>query len=115
MTRSVTDPSGAAPLPSPKERRRLRVARSLSEEQVAAAMGVTPATVRSWEAGRASPRGRKREAYAKLIGSVGTGGTEARGTPPGTPGKRADLTKPSSPPAAAAGTSAGAAETARAD
>ncbi|MFI8002029.1 sigma factor-like helix-turn-helix DNA-binding protein [Streptomyces sp. NPDC086010] len=69
MTRSVTDPSGAAPLPSPKERRRLREARSLSEEQVAAAMGVTPATVRAWETGRSTPRGRRRTAYARLIGS----------------------------------------------
>lgn len=51
----------------PKERRRLREAKSLSEEQVAAAVGVTRATVRSWETGRTSPRGRKRALYAKLI------------------------------------------------
>ncbi|MFG2558245.1 sigma factor-like helix-turn-helix DNA-binding protein [Streptomyces sp. NPDC048496] len=118
MTQGVTD-TASFPLPSPKELRRLREAKSLSEEQVAAAVGVTPAVVRSWEAGRASPRGRKREAYAKLIGSAGTGTTEARGTSESTPpvahGKRADLTKPSSSPAPAAGTSAGAAETARAD
>ncbi|MGW7306567.1 sigma factor-like helix-turn-helix DNA-binding protein [Streptomyces sp. NPDC054835] len=55
-------------LPSPKEQRRLREALSLSEEQVAEAMGVTRATVRSWETGRSAPRGRKREAYAKLLG-----------------------------------------------
>ncbi|MFF4244090.1 sigma factor-like helix-turn-helix DNA-binding protein [Streptomyces sp. NPDC001822] len=70
MTRSVTGPSCATPLPSPKERRRLREARSLSEEQVAAAMGVTPATVRAWETGRTTPRGRRRAAYARLIGSA---------------------------------------------
>ncbi|MFE2090794.1 sigma factor-like helix-turn-helix DNA-binding protein [Streptomyces sp. NPDC059460] len=122
MTQSATDTAGSSPLPSPKERRRLREAQSLSEEQVAAAMGVTPATVRAWESGRASPQGRKREAYAKLIGSAGTGGTGAPGasesTPPGAHGKRADLTKPSSSPAQAAapeGTSAGTAETAGAD
>ncbi|MGW7362570.1 sigma factor-like helix-turn-helix DNA-binding protein [Streptomyces sp. NPDC054841] len=57
----------APALPSPKERRRLREAKSLSEEQVAEAVGVTKATVKSWEAGRTSPRGRKREAYAKLL------------------------------------------------
>ncbi|MGW1332734.1 helix-turn-helix domain-containing protein [Streptomyces rubiginosohelvolus] len=67
MTRSTTDEAAVPPLPSPKERRRLREAKSLSEEEVAAAVGVTRATVRSWETGRASPRGRKRALYAKLI------------------------------------------------
>ena len=69
MTRNSTGPAApAAPLPSPKERRRLREARALSEEQVANAVGVTPATVRAWETGRTSPRGRRRAAYARLIG-----------------------------------------------
>ncbi|MFI8999632.1 helix-turn-helix domain-containing protein [Streptomyces sp. NPDC053541] len=63
---SPTSPSVS--LPSPKERRRLREALSLSEEQVAEALGVTRATVRAWETGRSAPRGRKREAYAKLLG-----------------------------------------------
>ncbi|MFH9196852.1 helix-turn-helix domain-containing protein [Streptomyces anulatus] len=67
MTRSTTHEAAAPQLPSPKERRRLREAKSLSEEQVAAAVGVTRATVRSWETGRTSPRGRKRALYAKLI------------------------------------------------
>ncbi|WP_030579606.1 helix-turn-helix domain-containing protein [Streptomyces anulatus] len=67
MTRSTTDEAAAPPLPSPKERRRLREAKALSEDQVAAAVGVTRATVRSWETGRTSPRGRKRALYAKLI------------------------------------------------
>ncbi|MEU3072512.1 sigma factor-like helix-turn-helix DNA-binding protein [Streptomyces laurentii] len=56
-------------LPSPKERRRLREALALSEEQVAQALGVTRATIRTWETGRASPKGRERqEAYARLLG-----------------------------------------------
>ncbi|MGW7594223.1 helix-turn-helix domain-containing protein [Streptomyces rubiginosohelvolus] len=67
MTRSTTDEAAVPPLPSPKERRRLREAKSLSEEEVAAAVGVTRATVRSWETGRTNPRGRKRALYAKLI------------------------------------------------
>ncbi|WP_411081945.1 helix-turn-helix domain-containing protein [Streptomyces sp. cmx-18-6] len=78
MTRSTTDEATAPPLPSPKERRRLREAKSLSEEQVAAAVGVTRATVRSWETGRTSPRGRKRALYAKLIAPDGG---PAQGTP----------------------------------
>ncbi|MEV6326530.1 helix-turn-helix domain-containing protein [Streptomyces sp. NPDC051909] len=63
---SPTSPSVS--LPSPKERRRLRESLSLSEDQVAEVLGVTRATVRAWETGRSSPRGRKREAYAKLLG-----------------------------------------------
>ncbi|MFD9545489.1 helix-turn-helix domain-containing protein [Streptomyces sp. NPDC060022] len=83
MTRSTTGPVTAEPLPSPKERRRLREARALSEEQVAAAVGVTAATVRAWETGRTSPRGRKRTAYSRLIGSADTL-TGPRESPPPT-------------------------------
>ncbi|MFF3785946.1 helix-turn-helix domain-containing protein [Streptomyces sp. NPDC001933] len=79
MTESSADSASAHPLPSPKERRRLREAKSLSEEQVAAAMGVTRATVRSWETGRTTPRGRKREAYARLISG---GRPSQQATPP---------------------------------
>ncbi|WP_406409784.1 helix-turn-helix domain-containing protein [Streptomyces halstedii] len=71
MTRKPTGPATSPPLPSPKERKRLREARKLTEEQVATAVGVTPATVRAWETGRTSPRGRRRAAYAKVIGSAG--------------------------------------------
>ncbi|MFE0421025.1 sigma factor-like helix-turn-helix DNA-binding protein [Streptomyces sp. NPDC058953] len=71
MTRSTTPSPGPqpgdAPLPGPKERRRLREARAMTEEQLARVMGVTKATVRAWETGRSEPRGRRREAYAKLL------------------------------------------------
>lgn len=93
MTQSTTGTSASPPLPSPKERRRLREAKSLSEAQVAAAVGVTPATVRAWETGRTSPRGRKREVYARLIG---TGGTRSTSRP--SPVKPAT---PNNPPRAA--------------
>ncbi|MFF3840323.1 sigma factor-like helix-turn-helix DNA-binding protein [Streptomyces sp. NPDC001930] len=73
MSRSTADSASSATLPTPKERRRLREALALSEEQVAEAMGVTKATVRAWETGRSAPRGRKREAYAKLLGTYGPG------------------------------------------
>ncbi|MEU2115372.1 sigma factor-like helix-turn-helix DNA-binding protein [Streptomyces sp. NPDC016459] len=69
MSPSSAHSASSVTLPTPKERRRLREALALSEEQVAEAMGVTRATVRAWETGRSSPRGRKREAYAKLLGS----------------------------------------------
>ncbi|MFD4322452.1 sigma factor-like helix-turn-helix DNA-binding protein [Streptomyces sp. NPDC058548] len=73
MSRSTADSASSVTLPPPKERRRLREALALSEEQVAEAMGVTKATVRAWETGRSAPRGRKREAYATLLGTYGPG------------------------------------------
>ncbi|MGW0961065.1 DNA-directed RNA polymerase sigma-70 factor [Streptomyces gelaticus] len=57
----------------------MREAKSLSEEQVATVTGVTRAAVRSWRTGRTTPRGRKREAYAKLING---GRTSRQATPP---------------------------------
>ncbi|MFI1866327.1 sigma factor-like helix-turn-helix DNA-binding protein [Streptomyces jumonjinensis] len=71
MTQSTTHSASRPPLPSPKERRRLREAQSMSEKEVAAALGVTKATVRAWEMGRSDPRGRRREAYVKLLGYAG--------------------------------------------
>ncbi|MFF1835308.1 helix-turn-helix domain-containing protein [Streptomyces sp. NPDC058231] len=89
MTQSSTDTADPSPLPSPKERRRLREAKALSEEQVARAVGVTPATVRAWESGRTSPQGRKRETYAKLICPDGAGGTEPQDAVERAPGHSA--------------------------
>ncbi|MFJ7206584.1 helix-turn-helix domain-containing protein [Streptomyces sp. NPDC098789] len=54
-------------LPEPGERKRLREAWKLTPRQVASAFGVTAATVRSWEAGRTSPTGKRREAYARFL------------------------------------------------
>ncbi|MFD7899390.1 sigma factor-like helix-turn-helix DNA-binding protein [Streptomyces sp. NPDC059743] len=72
-TQSTADGSSAVPpLPPPKERRRLREARSMTEKQVASAVGVSRATIRSWEAGRTAPRGRKAESYAKLLAALDT-------------------------------------------
>ncbi|WP_329434211.1 helix-turn-helix domain-containing protein [Streptomyces sp. NBC_00056] len=69
--------SPASPLPPPKERRRLRESTSLTQAQVAAKIGVTSETVRAWESGRSTPRGHKRETYAKFLASV-----EAEGPAP---------------------------------
>ncbi|MCP3766578.1 helix-turn-helix domain-containing protein [Streptomyces sp. MAR25Y5] len=54
-------------LPPPEERRRLRESHSLTQAQLARRVGVSRETVRAWEAGRAAPRGRKGEAYVKLL------------------------------------------------
>ncbi|MFD8571356.1 sigma factor-like helix-turn-helix DNA-binding protein [Streptomyces sp. NPDC059639] len=94
--------SPATPLPTPTERRRLRVARSLTQTQIAERVGVTRETVRSWETGRTAPRGRKREAYARLLAELGrsekTGTADAAGA--------AARTKPDAPTKADARTKA---------
>ncbi|MFF1355309.1 helix-turn-helix domain-containing protein [Streptomyces sp. NPDC058297] len=81
--------SPASPLPPPKERRRLRESKSLTLAQVAAEVGVTRETVRSWESGRTTPRGTKGEAYAKLLAGAEAGGeapaAEATATATATP------------------------------
>ncbi|MEU6982858.1 sigma factor-like helix-turn-helix DNA-binding protein [Streptomyces sp. NPDC046324] len=99
-------------MPSPKERRRLREARGLSEDQVAEAMGVTRATVRSWETGRTTPRGRKQEAYAKLIGAYDEPGAPFDPTPEPQPaGTRPEPTAYVQPPKPAVGAGAATANT----
>ncbi|MFC8126183.1 helix-turn-helix domain-containing protein [Streptomyces sp. NPDC057302] len=67
---SALKQGGSPSLPSPKERRRLREAKSLSQTEVAARVGVTRETVRSWESGRSTPRGRRRDVYAKLLAEI---------------------------------------------
>ncbi|MFI0237045.1 helix-turn-helix domain-containing protein [Streptomyces sp. NPDC016845] len=59
--------SAATPLPTPKERRRLREAKSLTQAQLAAKVGVTRETIRAWESGRTTPGGTRREKYAELL------------------------------------------------
>ncbi|MGA4840093.1 helix-turn-helix domain-containing protein [Streptomyces sp. G45] len=89
--------SPALPLPSPKERRRLRESRSLSQAELAALVGVTRETVRSWESGRTDPRGRRREAYARLLATFAT--EHAPRTPRASrPRKRPKAQRPKSPP-----------------
>ncbi|MFD3699991.1 helix-turn-helix domain-containing protein [Streptomyces sp. NPDC058646] len=104
MTRSVKELG----LPSPEERRRLREAADLTHEQVAAAVGVAPATVRSWESGRTDPRGRKRALYARLLLDLGappphdaegarTGGGHAAAGEAGAEGEAAGARKAAHP------------------
>lgn len=59
--------SPASTLPEPKECRRLRRTQSLTQTQIASRLGVSIETVRDWETGLTTPRGRKRRAYARLL------------------------------------------------
>ncbi|WP_328686043.1 helix-turn-helix domain-containing protein [Streptomyces sp. NBC_00343] len=61
------------PLPAPEDRTRLRRAWQLTDDQVAAAFGVTAATVRSWESGRTTPTGLRRAAYAAFLHGLAHG------------------------------------------
>ncbi|MGY1498126.1 helix-turn-helix domain-containing protein [Streptomyces sp. QTS52] len=64
--------SPAIPLPPPTERRRLRESQSLTRAQVAERVGVSRETVRAWETGRTTPRGRRAQTYASLLASAPT-------------------------------------------
>ncbi|WP_420078831.1 helix-turn-helix domain-containing protein [Streptomyces sp. JL4002] len=80
--------SGLRPweLPEPSARRRLREQWGLTTQQVAAAFGVTPATVRSWERGRSTPRGERREAYRRFLAGLAQQGTTGSALPRGAAG-----------------------------
>ncbi|MEU6866368.1 helix-turn-helix transcriptional regulator [Streptomyces sp. NPDC046876] len=54
-------------LPPPAERRRLREAAGLSQDQIATALQTRRETVSGWESGRSEPRAPKRGAYARLL------------------------------------------------
>ncbi|MET7533210.1 telomere-associated protein Tap [Streptomyces goshikiensis] len=60
------------PLPHPDERKRLREAAGLSQDQIAKALSVRRETVTSWETGRTAPRPPKRAAYARLLEGLTT-------------------------------------------
>ncbi|WKD33025.1 helix-turn-helix domain-containing protein [Streptomyces xanthophaeus] len=103
-------------LPAPKERRRLREAAELTHDEVAAAVGVTAATIRSWESGRTAPRGRKRELYTQFLARLAAPPQDAG--PAGAPGEaktaRASEEPAADPPVPAGPTTAGTASDGRA-
>ncbi|MEV0177908.1 helix-turn-helix domain-containing protein [Streptomyces sp. NPDC050625] len=72
--------SPESPLPPPKERRRLRESRSLTQVQVAERIGVSRATVRAWETGRTTPKAERLEAYAQLLASLAADTADAADT-----------------------------------
>ncbi|MGW7007774.1 telomere-associated protein Tap [Streptomyces sp. NPDC054933] len=55
------------PLPEPAERKRLREAAGLSQDQIAKALKARREAVGNWESGRTEPRPPKRAAYARLL------------------------------------------------
>jgi DNA-directed RNA polymerase specialized sigma24 family protein/DNA-binding XRE family transcriptional regulator len=73
-------PKSASPLPPPPERRRLREAGALTKDQVANRLGIPSRTVDAWEAGRTTPRGRKRSAYAALLAELAGGESQLTGS-----------------------------------
>ncbi|MEU1277470.1 helix-turn-helix domain-containing protein [Streptomyces sp. NPDC005805] len=104
MTQSTAPSASWSPLPPPKERRRLREAKALTEAQLAAVVGVTKSTLRSWETGRTDPRGRRRETYAKLLAEFAAeagAGQKQRPAPKPT-WEQKPVQEPEAPPATAA-------------
>ncbi|MFE5599481.1 sigma factor-like helix-turn-helix DNA-binding protein [Streptomyces coelicoflavus] len=92
----------APPLPPPKARRHLRETAALTQAQLASRVGVTPGTVRAWESGRTTPRGRKREAYAQLLRTLADEETARQTTQPPHPDpESAPETDPAQAPAQA--------------
>ncbi|GGW55267.1 transcriptional regulator [Streptomyces lucensis JCM 4490] len=59
-------------LPAPAERKRLREAAGLSQDQVARVLKTRREAVGNWEAGRTEPRPPKRAAYARLLEGLAT-------------------------------------------
>nr|WP_225829196.1 helix-turn-helix transcriptional regulator [Streptomyces sp. TML10] len=54
-------------LPAPAERKRLREAAGLSQEQIAQALQTRREAIGNWESGKTEPRPPKRAAYARLL------------------------------------------------
>ncbi|WP_327310105.1 helix-turn-helix transcriptional regulator (plasmid) [Streptomyces sp. NBC_01298] len=73
-------------LPAPAERRRLREAAGLSQEQIAKVLQARREAVGNWETGRTEPRPPKRAAYARLLEGLAarfpTSATDAPATAP---------------------------------
>ncbi|MEU9417976.1 helix-turn-helix transcriptional regulator [Streptomyces sp. NPDC048272] len=93
------------PLPHPDERKRLREAAGLSQDQIGKALGVRRETVTSWETGRTAPRPPKRAAYARLLEGLSAlhpvnavNGVNAVNAPP-PPATPPTVPTPATPPA----------------
>lgn len=58
------------PLPTPMERRRLRIAAGLTGIELAAAISVSPASIYNWESNTRTPTGLQRVAYLKALNEI---------------------------------------------
>jgi DNA-binding XRE family transcriptional regulator len=58
-------------LPGPREARDVRRRAGVSQERLAAELGVCESTVYRWEAGERVPRGELRRSYARLLAELG--------------------------------------------
>ncbi|MFJ2651549.1 telomere-associated protein Tap [Streptomyces sp. NPDC087420] len=90
-------------LPEAEERKRLRKAAGLSQEQVARALDVRREAVTAWEAGRTEPRAPKRAAYIRLLEGLAArhpAPAEQSPTPPTAPPppEQAPVPAPAPPP-----------------
>lgn len=91
-------------LPAPGERKRLREAANLSQDQVAQALSVRRETVSGWESGRADPRPPKRAAYIRLLDGLAgrfpaTENPTAQRPAVPAPSPQPKTSEPSAPPA----------------
>ncbi|MFL4910183.1 telomere-associated protein Tap [Streptomyces sp. MMS24-I2-30] len=76
---------GGTVLPAPAERVRLREAAGLTEAAFAQALGVRVPSIQAWEAGRAEPKGERRDAYRRLLEGLAQRYPAPAATPPATP------------------------------
>ena len=67
MSALIEEIRAAKQLPPPTMARAIRLAADVSQERVAAELGVHRVTVARWEAGTRRPRARLRIAYAELL------------------------------------------------
>ncbi|WP_197363151.1 helix-turn-helix transcriptional regulator, partial [Streptomyces clavuligerus] len=54
-------------LPPPAERKRLREAAKVTQQELAEVFEVRRESIRAWETGRSEPKAPKRQAYARLL------------------------------------------------
>ena len=99
-------------LPAPAERTRLREAAGLTEAAVAQALGVRVPSIQAWEAGRAEPKGDRREAYRRLLEGLSHRypAPQPASPPAATPGPQVPPAAPLQRTSAADGTPADATE-----
>jgi len=63
----ITKAKARRGLPNPAARRLIRVGAQLTQEELAAELGVAQATLARWENGERSPRRESRDSYAALL------------------------------------------------